>query len=67
MSEFEKPEQNEEPAPDPEPMPPLKEFSDCAFFCFYIDQDIYDKEGFKISSSFISNLSVNEFKFDNIV
>ena len=59
------------PAPAPAPGPgqdaPLQEFSECAYFCFYIDQSIYDKEGFKISSSFISNLGVKEFKVDNLV
>ena len=62
MSNFDKPE--EEPAPAPAPSQ-SQEFSDCSYICFYIDQSIYEKEGFVISSSLITNLGVQEFRLDN--
>ena len=62
MSNFDKPE--EEPAPAPAPSQ-SEEFSDCSYICFYIDQSIYEKEGFVISSSLITNLGVQEFRLDN--
>ena len=62
MSNFDKPE--EEPAPAPAPSQ-SQEFSDCSYICFYIDQSIYEKEGFVISSSIITNLGVQEFRLDN--
>ena len=62
MSNYDKPE--EEPAPAPGPNQ-LQEFSDCSYICFYIDQSIYEKEGFIISSNLITNLGVKEFRLDN--
>ena len=68
MSEFSKPE--EEPAPEPEAAPvaappPSQDFSDCSYFCFYIDPQIYVKEGFTLTSGITTNLSVQEYKLDN--
>ena len=66
MAEYEKPEQDEATGHASNSAPPLQEFSDCAYFCFYIDPSIYNKEGFQISSSFISNLNVKDFQVDKL-
>lgn len=63
MSNLAKSSEEIEPAPIPEST--VQEYPDCIYFCFYIDPKIYDKENFKISSSFISSLSIKDFKLDN--
>ena len=63
MSDFLEPE--EESGAAPELIPPSLDYSDCSYICFYIDPKIYERGGFSINSSFISNLSFKEFRLDN--
>ena len=56
MEEFEKLEER------PAPVPVAQEFSDCSYFCFYIDPSIYEKDGFILNSQV---LSFKEYKINS--
>ena len=56
MEEFEKPEER------PAPLPDAQEFSECSYFCFYIDPSIYEKDGFILNSQV---LSFKEYKINS--
>ena len=65
MSDIEKPHDEIEVEPAPIISSGFQEYSDCAYLCFYIDPQIYDRENFKITSSIISSLSFKDFKLEN--
>ena len=56
MEEFDKIEER------PAPVPVIEEFSDCSYFCFYIDPSIYEKDGFILNSQV---LSFKEYKINS--
>ena len=53
------------PAPVSSNNRPNNEYSDCVFFCFDIDQKIFNAEYFIIESTF-PNLSKEVFRYDNL-
>ena len=65
MSDVEKPHEDIEIEPAPIISSGFQEYSDCIYICFYIDPQIYDRENFKINTSFISSLSYKDFKLEN--
>ena len=60
---YDKPESNA--APIPSSVYQSKEHTDCSYLCFYIDPNIYDKQGIILKNNFGSNLSFQETKLDN--
>lgn len=54
----------QEVAPAPFPTQSIKDFNNSVFFCFSINEQIYNKESFLISTTF-NNLSYEEFRKDN--